>query len=379
MSVKYPIIQPTQTAGTGQKRTIEEIEDPSEEEEQAAILKKAMTAQKKGDDARAEMFFDILADLKAKAKSKPKTTTTYSEALIPQKSFAMVGISSTEPQIKEGGLSFYVKGVNTFQDMGLPTFFDKNMKELKGLIPLTIFNKKWQDAAVLFHADKRSKSDESSETKDRYSGLKFQNEWEQSFSDWTINHRAFHLALRDIYQFPTFAGWLLEHKANCDRMQAKEGFMTALRYDIQLRTNVFAHRVVINGDPSVPDISVLRIDIAESCYAEARNFDKLGFRDTNPYAAGGPRAHIDPLTGLPKQGKQPFAKNYQTQSTPYQGQHAQYNHHHQQQQHFQPQQPRYIQPHYQLEIIPCTAPDTSRGVPKVPVEGTSGTPPLFFT
>ncbi|KAA1088181.1 hypothetical protein PGTUg99_023544 [Puccinia graminis f. sp. tritici] len=172
---------------TGQKRLLEEIDDPSEEEEQAAILKKAMTAQRRGDDAKADMFFDILAEMKAKSKSSPARSANETGALIPQKSVAMVGIKSSEPQIKEGGLSFYGKGVNTFKDMGLPTFFDKNMKELKGPLPLTIFNKKWQDAAVLFHADKRSKSEDSSETRDRYSGLKFQNEWEQSFSDWTIN------------------------------------------------------------------------------------------------------------------------------------------------------------------------------------------------
>jgi hypothetical protein len=81
----------------------------------------------------------------------------------------MVGIRLSEPQIKEGGLSFYGKGVNTFKDMGLLTFFNKNMKELKGPLLLTIFNKKWQDAAVLFHTDKRTKSEESSKTKDRYS------------------------------------------------------------------------------------------------------------------------------------------------------------------------------------------------------------------
>jgi hypothetical protein len=192
------------------------------------------------------------------------------------------------------------------------------MKELKGPLPLTIFNKKWQDAAVLFHADKRSKSEDSSETKDRYTGLKFQSEWEQSFSDWTINHQAFHLSLLNVYGFPTFAGWLLDHKANCDRIQAQHGFMAALRYDIQLRTNAFAHRVVVNGDPSVPDISVLRTDIAEDCYAEARNFDELGFKDINPYAQGGPRAHLDPLTCLPKPGKSTFVKQ-PPQPTQYQG------------------------------------------------------------
>jgi hypothetical protein len=302
------------------------------------------------------MFFDILADMKSKTKPQPTKPTGQGSELIPQKSLAMVGIRSSETQIKEGGLSFYVKGVNTFCDMGLPAFFDKNMKELKGPIPLTIFNKKWQDAAVLFHADKRTKSEDLSETKERYSGLKFQNEWEQSFSDWTINHRAFHLALRDIYVFPTFAGWLLEHKTNCDQIQAKDGFMAALRYDIQLRTNAFAHRVVINGDPSVPDISVLRTDIAESCYAEARNFDKLGFKDTNPYAVGGPRAHIDPLTGTTKPGKHPLAKSIQAQTTNYYPQHQNPSYGipqpvQQTQQHYQYYQSQQQQvPHYQSSI-----------------------------
>ncbi|KAA1088180.1 hypothetical protein PGTUg99_023517 [Puccinia graminis f. sp. tritici] len=136
--------------------------------------------------------------------------------------------------------------------------------------------------------------------------------------------------------------------------------MAALRYDIQLRTNAFAHRVVINGDPSVPDISVLRTDIAESCYAEARNFDELDFRDINPYAQGGPRAHLDPLTCLPKPGKHPFAKNnampIAPQNPPFQhltyGQHPTYSQPqpmHYPQTHFQHYQPQQQQsPHYQL-------------------------------
>jgi hypothetical protein len=160
------------------------------------------------------MLFDIPSNMRRKAKEKSSSTTA--QTLVPQKSLASVGITSVNPQIKEGGLSFYVSSVNTFQDMGLPTFFGKNMKELKGPLPLTIFNKKWQDVAILFHTDKKSKSDGSSKTKDKYTGLKFQSEWEQSFSDWTINHRAFHLSLKDVYRFPTFAGWLLIHKANCE-------------------------------------------------------------------------------------------------------------------------------------------------------------------
>ncbi|PLW30775.1 hypothetical protein PCANC_23883 [Puccinia coronata f. sp. avenae] len=81
--------------------------------------------------------------------------------------------------------------------------------------------------------------------------------------------------------------------------------MAALRYDIHLRTNTFAHHVT---DPetvetSVPNILEKREDIVEACFAEARYYDELTFRDENPYAPGGIRAGWDPTTGLPKQYK----------------------------------------------------------------------------
>lgn len=78
--------------------------------------------------------------------------------------------------------------------------------------------------------------------------------------------------------------------------------MAALRYDVNVRSTVFAHQVMVNGRPSVADISVFRTDIAEETYSDARNFGEIGMTD-NPYAENGLRSGWDPLTGAPKPNK----------------------------------------------------------------------------
>ncbi|OAV87504.1 hypothetical protein PTTG_05583 [Puccinia triticina 1-1 BBBD Race 1] len=64
---------------------------------------------------------------------------------------------------------------------------------------------------------------------------------------------------------------------------------------------------MVNGKPTVADISVFRQDIAEETYSDARNFGEIGMTD-NPYAEGGLRAGWDPLTGAPKQNRGPGQK-----------------------------------------------------------------------
>ncbi|KNF02314.1 hypothetical protein PSTG_04519 [Puccinia striiformis f. sp. tritici PST-78] len=102
-----------------------------------------------------------------------------------------------------------------------------------------------------------------------------------------------------MYLFTTFAKWVSIHKEHCDRIVAKNGFMAGLRYNVNVRTNVFAYRVMVNGKAAVADISIFRRDIFEDVYLDARNFGELGLSD-NPYAPNGARADWDPLTGAPK-------------------------------------------------------------------------------
>ncbi|EFP92787.1 uncharacterized protein PGTG_18566 [Puccinia graminis f. sp. tritici CRL 75-36-700-3] len=215
--------------------------------------------------------------------------STSAEAAIPtQKS------TSSERTVK------FIKGsVPNHCDIGFTPFFDKNIREFKGPLPLTIFDKEWQEDAVNFHSGKKSKSDEKDGI---YTGYEYPNEWSQSFSAWTNNFRSFLITYRDIYKIPEFAEWIVAHKANVDEIIANEGFLTGFRYDMNIRANAFAYRVETSDGASVVDISVMRKDVRENTWAITRKLDELDFKD-NPYAQGGVKCGFDPKTGRPKIGK----------------------------------------------------------------------------
>jgi hypothetical protein len=197
-----------------------------------------------------------------------------------------------------GGTNFHWGDKNSHEDVGFTPYFEKNITELKGPIPLTIFNKSWQDAALSYHAEKRTKTDDNSTEKGlRYTGYPYPSEWLMNYSDWSLNYEEFTITIRDVYKFETLGEWIVLHKANCDKILRKDGFMTALRYDIRIRANAFAHRVVRNGVSSFSDISIFRQEVYDTAYAEARRFDELSFRDSNPYAIGGVRSGWGPHTG----------------------------------------------------------------------------------
>ncbi|EFP83505.2 uncharacterized protein PGTG_08691 [Puccinia graminis f. sp. tritici CRL 75-36-700-3] len=154
------------------------------------------------------------------------------------------------------------------------------------------------DAALTYHAEKHPKTDDNSTEKGlRYTGLPYPSEWCMSYSDWSLNYAEFTTTMRDVYKYKTLGEWIVLHKANADKILRKDGFMVALRYDIRIRANAFAHRVVKNGVKSFSDISIFRQEVYDTAYAEARSYDELVFREVNPYAIGGVRASWDPHTG----------------------------------------------------------------------------------
>jgi len=54
----------------------------------------------------------------------------------------------------EGKLLFPIGAVPRENDAGFTTFLDKNMRRLRGILPLiTSFNCKWQEAAMTYHLD----------------------------------------------------------------------------------------------------------------------------------------------------------------------------------------------------------------------------------
>ncbi|EFP74692.2 uncharacterized protein PGTG_00648 [Puccinia graminis f. sp. tritici CRL 75-36-700-3] len=180
-------------------------------------------------------------------------------------------------------------------------FFNQKLKTLKSPIPLTIFNPEWRKAALLYEEKQREEEGDLSSSDEAegfltYYGYPYPNEFLQSFREWTLNHMDFHRMLRDVYEFKTFAEWMVLHKANADKIVERHGFMAGLRYDIHVRANAFAYRVQTEEGESMSDISILREDIKEDAFCRSRRFDELRSRD-NPYLPGGSRHGYDPISG----------------------------------------------------------------------------------
>ncbi|KAA1094522.1 hypothetical protein PGT21_023897 [Puccinia graminis f. sp. tritici] len=261
------------------------------------LLAKAIKAQEDGDDDKADRFFEmhnilLKEETSVIAHSDKEIQVITEPTVVPQKRPTAAG-GTTDSR----GFKFKWGVSNSHDDGGFTPYFHKNILELKGPIPLTIFNRKWQEEALSFHSRNRPKTDETAAEKGlRYHGLPVPDEWTQSFADWTLNHRCFYETMRDRYNYPVLAEWTLIHKDHCDKLQRKHGFMVALRYDIRIRNNAFAFRVERDGKEFISDISDYKPDTADDAHSEARNFNEIGLRD-NPYALGGPRYGWDPHTG----------------------------------------------------------------------------------
>ena len=212
----------------------------------------------------------------------------------------------SDSQHPDNSVLFDDSAIPTNDDLGFTPFFEKNLVAFRAPLPLTIFNQEWQDKAIIYCADKKSKTDKSSGDKLRYTGYPYPSEYTQTYQEWSVNHQGFYNAISKIPSHANLAVWIVAHKKNADGIIGRHGFMTALRYDIHVRTNALTHRVRLpDGRQSVANISVFRAEIALNMHAKAVRFGEIEFTD-NPYAIGCCRALWDPTTGQPvaKKGDQ---------------------------------------------------------------------------
>ncbi|KAA1110799.1 hypothetical protein PGT21_031897 [Puccinia graminis f. sp. tritici] len=254
-----------------QEPQITEIPSPlvAKEKAREMLLAKAIRAQELGDEEKADRFFEmhnaLLKESTTVIAQDDKEIQVITELpMVPQKR-PLAARVTTESR----GIKFNWDRLNSHDDGGFTPYFHKNLSELKGPIPLTIFNRKWQEEALSYHSRNRPKTDETSAEKGlRYHGLAVPDEWLQSFSDWTLNHQCFYETIKNRYNFPVLAEWILLHKENCDKLQRKHGFMVALRYDIRIRNNAFAFRVEEDGEESFSNISIYKPDTADDAHSE---------------------------------------------------------------------------------------------------------------
>ncbi|OAV88919.1 hypothetical protein PTTG_07010 [Puccinia triticina 1-1 BBBD Race 1] len=268
------------------------------------LTDRALAAEEAGNAALAERFFKICEGLSTRKPiqatapatlipPRPAPTQPWAPSPIATKDAPPTGESNATPD----GVMFNNDARPTSHNVGFTPFFKKNLMELRSPLPLTIFNEVWQDKAIIHYAQKRSKADETNVDKDRYTGYPYPCEYTQTYAKWSIYHQGFHAALIQVANYPKFSRWLLIHKRHCDNLVTQHGFMTGLCYDINVRTNAFAHQIPMpNGALLINNISVLNNVISQKIIARCQKFDETDYTE-NPYIKGGSRAKWDPVTG----------------------------------------------------------------------------------
>ncbi|KAA1106654.1 hypothetical protein PGT21_036830 [Puccinia graminis f. sp. tritici] len=256
---------------------------------------------------------------KAKLNVFAVPTQTPSGAVIYQESTPMLPAAESAagqtPEkffLTEGDLVYAIGSVTNHNSVGFAPFLDENIRKLRSLLPLTIFNRKWQQRAMSYHLDCCHRSDESSSDKEKsggYKGFAFVQEWTQTYAQWTQNHRAFCKTLHDVYKIKKFSKLLATHKNNCDDITEEFGFMVVFRYDMEVRNNTFSHRITEEDvKNAIPDISQRKESVVEQCYNVSRNFGELEWEE-NLYAPGLSHCNHDPLTGYVKATKTSYNHN----------------------------------------------------------------------
>ncbi|OAV98774.1 hypothetical protein PTTG_25499 [Puccinia triticina 1-1 BBBD Race 1] len=260
-----------------------------------AIWDKATEALARGDKKSADFFLRIYARMKENssldAPDRPETLrSSSSDAVNPS-------LNTTKRTVNKTTIVFIKGSLSKHFDVGFTPYFNRNIREFRGPIPLTIFDKNWQRDAIQFYTNRRTRGDKKD---GNYIGYEYPNKWSQTFSKWTTNHRNFYLTFRDLYNYPEFAEWILLHKENVNKIISAKGFMTAFRYDMIVRQNAFSYQVTTDtGEVSAVDISMFRDDVKREAWRITLTLSKNDETD-NPYAIGGEKFGFDPNTGKPR-------------------------------------------------------------------------------
>ncbi|EGG02874.1 uncharacterized protein MELLADRAFT_109772 [Melampsora larici-populina 98AG31] len=245
------------------------------------VFKKAMELTMKGDSSAAAKYLKVYESLSNLDLSNLRPVTKRATSANPVMSDIDVRPEGkTDGGIFENGMWFFPNRITNYQNHSYTPYFDRNIKELCYPIPLTIFDKDWQNKSMGYHAKKKIKSVEGELKTEAYTGLPYADEWLLDYGDWSIHYNGYINALRNA-KFTRFVDWSLAHKLNVEKVMSEMGWLTALN---QLPLNRF-------------------------CLLDETSFQK------NPYVEGGERQGWDPATGKPPKKNE---KLNQFQNKPYQ-------------------------------------------------------------
>ncbi|EHS62446.1 uncharacterized protein PGTG_20572 [Puccinia graminis f. sp. tritici CRL 75-36-700-3] len=147
----------------------------NEPEECTHIWAKAKEAQASGDDILSKSLLKAYGDLATPAKPPTLRSVLAHPVLLTTQPLR---VASKETKV-EDDLIYVIGMVTNHQDIGFTPFFNEKIKNLKGPLPLIIFDREWQKEALAAHLTTRP----SKSSKDKaYRGLSFHNEWTQTHS-----------------------------------------------------------------------------------------------------------------------------------------------------------------------------------------------------
>ncbi|PLW21617.1 hypothetical protein PCASD_18387 [Puccinia coronata f. sp. avenae] len=278
--------------------------------DQLFLLQAARKATERGAHGEADALLRSLAALfpekpqpEARGTETPGSTTSNAPPIEdtrgdtpPSPGAPKIAATGNKIIQKEGAVLFIVGEIPDHTYCGLPAFYDKNVKALKGSVPLTIFDPVWQKQAATHHAERRNVERTVSDER-RYTGHPAPGEWTQSYAQWSRNYQGLISAIKDVYNMPTIANWFCLHRDNINNFMRREGFCAGFRYDLAIRANAFQCNMIRQDKNVFPDISTYRKKLGEEEKAMALEQDKKKYID-NPYIAGGAREQYNPYTSL---------------------------------------------------------------------------------
>lgn len=203
----------------------------------------------------------------------------------------------------EGGITYRRgKPLGVSSLLPLTPYFENRMKTLKAYVPLTVFEQSWIESDQRAVGKKKVKTlkelqeDDSSAT---YSGLQPPEELLMTYGFWIDTIDLFIKYLGQEYSRPKAAAMFTRHKENVVKIKhLTRSWMVALRYDMKVRLVAMRVRKE-EGKLVMEDAGYLHEDLLREAKEDADAHGERRFLD-NPYAPGGEKEHIDPVTGIEK-------------------------------------------------------------------------------
>ncbi|PLW47076.1 hypothetical protein PCASD_03908 [Puccinia coronata f. sp. avenae] len=178
-------------------QTLAPTQTANKEKDQNFLLQAAQMAMERGANQEAEALLQSLAamfpekELLHKPQKQQDTkhpTAKETQPSPPKQPDSTTPATWGEGQIKEeGGVLFIIGAIPDHSYCGLPSFYNKNAKAIKGSIMLTIFDPVWHRQAAAHHSEWK-KVDRTSNNKCCYTGIPAPGEWTQSYTQWLRNY-----------------------------------------------------------------------------------------------------------------------------------------------------------------------------------------------